>query len=159
MKKILFATLLLSATFGLLGSCSKGEAVIAAPLPVPVNCEANEKKTTDLANTYFRDNTESSCQAYLNANNDLLKKCPGYAPYWYFTNNVVEECRCRVKFYPLEKAVLSASILKFNKIECQANVSALNDFFKSCPNYLNTDQKKLYVEYSEALANLCSLLK
>jgi hypothetical protein len=150
MKKILFATLLLSATFGLLGSCSKGEAV------VPINCEANEIKTTDLANTYFRDNTESSCQAYLNANNDLLKKCPGYAPYWKFTNNVVDECRCRVKFDPLENAVLSASILKFNKIECQAYLSASNDFFKSCPNYLNTDQKKLYSDLSEIVAELCS---
>jgi hypothetical protein len=151
MKKILFATLLLSATFGLLGSCSKGEAV------VPINCEANKIKTTDLANTYFRDNTESSCQAYRNANNDLLKTCPGYALGWYFTDNVVEKCRCEVKFNPLEKSL--SSFLKFNKIECQATVSALNDFFKSCPNYLSTDRKKAYVDFSEALANYCSLIK
>jgi hypothetical protein len=157
MKKILFATLLLSASFGLLGSCSKGEAVAAAPLPV--NCEANKIKTTNLANTYFRDNTESSCQAYLNANNDLLKKCPGYAPYLKYTNNVVDECRCRVTYDQLEKSLLSVSFLKFNKIECQANVSAFNDFFKSCPNYLNTDQKKLFIEYSEAVAKYCTFLK
>ena len=156
MKKILFATLLLSATFGLLGSCSKGEAVVASP--VPVNCEANKIKTTDLANTYFRDNTESSCQAYLNANNDLLKKCPGYAPYWYFTNNVVDECRCKVKFVPLDKAIYNYSALK-SKTECQALLSEWNDFSKSCPNYLNTDRKKDYDDFFVALAQYCTLLK
>jgi hypothetical protein len=75
MKKILFATLLLSATFGLLGSCSKGEAVVAAP--VPVNCEAKAKKVSDLAVAYVSDLlNKTKCQDYLNAGYDFLKSCP-----------------------------------------------------------------------------------
>ena len=68
MKKILFATLLLSATFGLLGSCSKGEAVVA------VNCEAKAKKVSDLAVAFSSDLlNKTKCQDYLNAGYDYLK--------------------------------------------------------------------------------------
>ncbi len=71
MKKILFATLLLSATFGLLGSCSKGEAVVA------VNCEAKAKKVSDLAVAFSSDLlNKTKCQDYLNAGYDYLKSCP-----------------------------------------------------------------------------------
>jgi len=71
MKKILFATLLLSATFGLLGSCSKGEAV------VPDKCEAKLKKMTDALSTFSSDVlNKTKCQDYINAGYDYLKSCP-----------------------------------------------------------------------------------
>lgn len=71
MKKILVATLLLSATFGLLGSCSKGEAVVA------VNFEAKAKKVSDLAVAFSSDLlNKTKCQDYLNAGYDYLKSCP-----------------------------------------------------------------------------------
>lgn len=75
MKKILLATLLLSASFGILGSCSKAAAVVAN------NCDANAQKVTDAGNAFFADPTnKTKCQAYISAINDMYKSCPAYYP-------------------------------------------------------------------------------
>ena len=75
MKKILLATLLLSATFGVLGSCSKAASVVAN------NCDANAQKVTDASNAFFADPTnKAKCQAYISAINDMYKSCPAYYP-------------------------------------------------------------------------------
>jgi hypothetical protein len=36
-----------------------------------------------------------------------LRHAPATPLGWYFTDNVVDECRCEVTFNPLEKSLLS----------------------------------------------------
>lgn len=73
MKKILFATLLLSATFGVLGSCSKAAAVVAN------KCDDEAKKVADAATAFSADPTnKAKCQAYANALSSFFKACPTY---------------------------------------------------------------------------------
>jgi len=75
MKKILLATLLLSVSFGILGSCSKAADVVVN------KCDTNAQKVTDAGNAFFADPTnKSKCQAYISAINDMYKSCPAYYP-------------------------------------------------------------------------------
>ncbi len=73
MKKILFATLLLSATFGILGSCSKAASTVLN------KCDDDAKKVADAATAFTSDPTnKAKCQAYANALSDFLKSCPTF---------------------------------------------------------------------------------
>lgn len=73
MKKILLATLMLSASFGILGSCSKAAAVVAN------KCDDEAKKVTDAATAFSADpSNKAKCQAYANALSAFFKACPTY---------------------------------------------------------------------------------
>lgn len=73
MKKIFVAALILSFSFGVLGSCSKAVSVVAS------KCDDEAKKVTDAATAFSADpSNKAKCQAYANALGSFFKACPTY---------------------------------------------------------------------------------
>lgn len=136
MKKILFATLLLSVSFGLLGSCSKGEAEVTN------KCDMGAKKVSDAGNAFSADpNNKSKCQVYISAINEMYKSCPAYYP--AATKKILDNV--------LSNACLPKS--SGNNCDYKDNLNKQNSVIEAYQRGLITCKE--YISTARALINTC----
>jgi hypothetical protein len=157
MKKILFATLLLSASFGLLGSCSKGEDEVTN------KCDVGAKKVSDAGNAFSADpNNKSKCQVYISAINEMYKTCPAYYPAATkkILDNVLSNA-CLPKSSGnncdytdnLNKQTSALEAYQRGLITCKQYISTARALINICPDYHLSLGLKPLIDQLESLTN------